>query len=73
MTLHARIKPSSKTEKVEKIDDTHFKIWVNEPAKEGKANLAALKALAKHLEIAPSRIELVSGHTSRDKVFRIIE
>ena len=67
-----RIKPSSKVEKAEEVDDTHFKVWVKESAKEGKANIAAIKVLAKHLGVAPSRIDIVSGHTSRSKVFEIV-
>ncbi|MEX2054291.1 MAG: DUF167 domain-containing protein [Candidatus Colwellbacteria bacterium] len=72
MLIYVRVKPSSRQEKVERVDDTHFKIWVKEPAKEGKANIAVIKLLAKHLDMAPSRIELVSGHTSRDKVFKLL-
>ena len=71
MTLYIRVKPSASVDKVESVDDTHFKVSTKAPAKDGKANLAAIKLIAKHLGIAPSRIELVSGHTSRDKVFEL--
>ena len=70
MTMHVHIKPSS-NDRVERVDDNHFEIYVSAPAKEGKANLASIKLLAKHLDIAPSRIEIVKGHTSRNKVFEI--
>ncbi len=72
MILYIRVNPSASVNKVEEIDDTHFKISLTVSAKDGRANLAAIKLLAKHLGIAPSRIELVSGHTSRDKVFVVV-
>ena len=40
---------------------------------DGKANVAVTKLLAAHLGIPARRLELVAGHTSRDKVFRITD
>ncbi|MGV0798433.1 DUF167 domain-containing protein, partial [Mycolicibacterium elephantis] len=37
----------------------------------GKANEAVVKVLARHLDVAPSRLRLVSGRTARIKRFRI--
>jgi hypothetical protein len=38
---------------------------------DGAANRAVIGLLAETLRIAPSRIELVRGATSRNKVFRV--
>ena len=38
---------------------------------DGKANAAVIKLLAKALGVAKSRLVLVRGATSRDKLFRI--
>jgi hypothetical protein len=46
-------------------------VYVREPALEGKANEAVVKLLAKHLGVAPSRLDLVSGASSRVKRFRV--
>jgi len=34
---------------------------------EGKANRALIKFLAKQLSVSPSAVEILSGHTSRQK------
>jgi len=37
----------------------------------GKANAAVVKALACHLGVPPSALEVTSGRTSRDKMIRV--
>lgn len=71
MKLFITVKPKSKEELVEKIDDTHFFVRVKTPAREDKANEAAIKALARYFDLAPSQVEIVSGHRSRRKVVAI--
>ena len=44
---------------------------MSEPAEDGRANRAALRLLAEALEIPPTRITLVSGHSSRDKIVEL--
>lgn len=69
MKLFVRVKANAKTERVEPIDATHFRVSVTVPPIDGKANRAVARAVAKHLGIAPSTLVLVRGVTSRDKVF----
>ena len=38
MKIFVTVKPNAKEERVEKIDDTHFKVSVKEPPTEGRAN-----------------------------------
>lgn len=71
MKIYVRVTPNVRKERVEQIDDTHYRLWVSAPAHDGKANEAAIKALAKHFKIAKSNIELCSGHSSRRKIFDI--
>jgi uncharacterized protein YggU (UPF0235/DUF167 family) len=56
---------------VEVGDDGSLTIYVPERAVDGKANAAVAKVLARHLDVAPSRVRLVSGTTARVKRFRI--
>jgi uncharacterized protein len=71
-TLVVRVKPSSrKGPLVEVAEDGALTIYVQERAVEGKANDAVTKLLAAHLGVPKSRVELVSGATSRLKRFRI--
>ena len=46
-------------------------VRVTAPPEDGKANAAVRKLLARALGIAQSRLTLVGGTTSRDKLFRI--
>lgn len=71
MKISVQVKAGSKNEKIEKIDRVNYKIWVKAPAKEGKANLAIIKILAKHLGTAKSGIVIVSGHKAKKKIIEI--
>lgn len=72
MKIFVKAKPGAKEEKVKKIDETHFAVAVKEPAKEGRATEAIARALAGYFGVAPSRVRLLSGFVSRQKVFEII-
>ena len=66
------VKPGSKKGPlVDAGDDGSLTIYVRERAVEGKATDAAAAVLAKYLGVARSRVELVSGATSRVKRFRV--
>lgn len=67
-----RVKPGSgKGPLVEVADDGSLTVYVRERAVEGKATEAAARVLAEHLQVPRSRLELVSGATSRLKRFRV--
>lgn len=71
-TLLVTVKPGSrKGPLVETGADGALTIHVRERAVEGKATEAAARALARHLGVPPSRVELVAGATSRVKRFRM--
>ncbi len=72
MKITALVKPNSKKESVEKLADGSFRISVKEPALEGKANFAAARAIAEHFGVARSHVKIVSGLSSRRKVFDIV-
>ncbi|ADT99532.1 MULTISPECIES: DUF167 domain-containing protein [Mycolicibacterium] len=70
--ISVRVKPGSrKGPLVEAGEDGALTLYVQERAVDGKANEAVTKLLAEHLGVPRSRIELVSGATSRHKRFRI--
>ena len=66
------LKPNSRhrEEVVKNYDDT-LTVYVKAPAIEGRANAAAIKLLAKHFKVAPSKVKLVRGATSKYKIFEI--
>ena len=74
MKISVHLKPNSRhCEEVVTNDDGSLTIYTKAPAIEGRANLAAVKLLAKHYGVAPSRVKLVRGATSRNKVFEIAD
>jgi len=50
-----------------------FLVYTTTVPEKGKANEVVLKLLAKHLGIAQSKLEVVRGHTARNKTVRVGE
>jgi len=71
MNIIVTVKPNSKRPGIEQISENEYIVRVSAPAHEGKANRAVIKALARFLDIAPSRITLTRGTSSKQKVFSI--
>lgn len=72
MKISVHIKPNSRhREEVVKNDDDTLTVYIKAPAIEGRANAAAIKLLAKHFKVSPSRVKLVRGATSKYKIFEI--
>jgi uncharacterized protein YggU (UPF0235/DUF167 family) len=69
-TFAVRVTPAARRTGVEMADGV-IKISVTAPPEDGKATEAARAALAKALGVAKTRLALVRGATSRDKVFRL--
>ena len=72
MKISIHLKPNSRhREEVVVGDDGVLIIYTKAPAIEGRANAAAVKLLAKHFGVAPSKVKLVRGAASKYKVFEI--
>lgn len=72
MKISVHLKPNSRhREEVVVGDDGVLIIYTKAPAIEGRANEAATKLLAKHFGVAPSKVKLLHGATSKHKVFEI--
>lgn len=71
MKIQVTTKPNSKKTEVEKIDDTHYKVFVKAPAQEGKANEAVILALKDYFGLPKSSFTILSGLSSRQKIIQI--
>jgi len=71
MKVFIKVKPRAKVEKVVEMGGWYFEVWVKEPPIEGRANEAVRRALADYFGVAKSKVEIVSGHINRNKVFEI--
>ena len=68
--LAVRVTPGARSEGLE-IAEGKLLVRVRAKPEDGKANAAVRDLLAAALQLAPSRIELLRGATSREKLFRI--
>jgi uncharacterized protein (TIGR00251 family) len=70
--IRVNVKPNSRTEEVSREGDSLI-IRVKEPAKEGKANQAVIKLLARHFGVPQSQVRILSGLRSKNKVIEVLE
>jgi len=71
MQVFVKAKPKTTKEKIERIDENHFIVWVKEAPEKGKANEVIRKKLAEYFKISYSQIILKSGFSSKNKIFEI--
>jgi uncharacterized protein len=70
-TFSVRIQPRSSKNGVTRMEDGSLKIRLTAPPVDGAANEALIKFLSETLDLSKSQIEIVSGHTSREKRLKI--
>jgi len=71
LKIFIKTKPQARESRVEKINDTHFMVSVKEPPEKGRANEGVRKALADHFGVSKSNVEILAGHTARNKIVKI--
>ena len=71
MKIIVKTKPGAKENKIEKVDEANYVVYVKEPPINGRANVAVIKLLAEYFDISPSLIEIISGYMARVKVIEI--
>lgn len=71
MKISVKAKTNAKKESVEKINETEFVVSVKEPPVDGRANWAITRAIAEYFGIAPSRVNIISGQTAKNKIVEI--
>lgn len=69
--LSVRVTPKARRNEISLDENGGLRVHVTAAPEDGKANAAVIKLLAKALGVAKSRVVLIRGGTSRDKVFRI--
>ena len=68
--IELRVTPGARSEAMS-VEAGKLHVKVRAKPQDGEANGAVRKLLAQALGIAPSRIDLLRGATSRDKQFRV--
>ena len=72
MKIQVKVKPNSRTEEVSREGDSLI-VKVKEPPREGKANQAVIKLLAEHFGVPQSRVRILTGFRSRNKVIEVAQ
>jgi uncharacterized protein (TIGR00251 family) len=70
--IQVKVVPRASANQLILHEDGTYTARVTAPPVGGEANQAVIRLLSKHLKVAPSRIELVSGATARTKRFRVL-
>ena len=68
--LAVRATPGARSETIT-ITGTGVGVKVRAKQQDGAANTAVIRLVARALDLAPSRVELLRGATSREKLLRI--
>jgi hypothetical protein len=69
--LTVKAQPRSRTPGVEELGPDAFRVRVRAAPEKGRANAEVAERLASHLGVAPSRLTLVRGASSSQKLFRL--
>jgi len=69
--IQVKVVPKSSRAKVEELDDGTLKVWVHSAPEKGKANLEVRTLLARYYSIPRSRVKLIKGERSREKIFSL--
>lgn len=71
MKISVKVKPQAKEDKIAKTGENEYVVRVKAKAQDGKANCAVREILSEYFDIAQSKVILLKGEWSRDKIFEI--
>lgn len=69
--IEVRLRPRGGRDELIGMRDGVLRARVTAPPLDGRANRALCKLIAKRLGVAPSRVTVVRGEKSRDKLVRV--
>lgn len=70
--IPVRVTPKAAANRIAVDADGLIRVYVTTVPEGGKATAAVVRLLAKAIGIPKSRLELVRGETSREKLFRVL-
>ena len=71
MEIKVKARPSAKKAEVHKLKPGVFRVKIDAPAKENKANIRLLEIMADHFNVSLSCVRFVAGLRSKTKVLEI--
>lgn len=71
MKINVTITPNARVSAIVKLDESNYKIKVDAPATEGRANTRLVELLAEYFNVSKSSIRIIRGLKSRGKVVEV--
>ena len=72
MLIRVHVTPNAREARVVKVSNDYFEVRVDERAVDGRANKRLLEILAEHFKIQKSRISILKGTKTRNKLVQVI-
>jgi uncharacterized protein (TIGR00251 family) len=72
MLIRVYVSPNAREARVVRVSDDYFEVRVDEMAVGGRANKRLLEILADHFKVQRSRISILKGAKTRDKLVQVI-
>jgi len=70
MKFSVKLHPNSSQEKIMKISEKEYEIWIKEKPLDNKANIELIKLLKKYFK---KDIEIISGFKSKKKIIELLD
>ncbi len=71
MLIKVHVTPNAREISVTKVDESAFEVRVDERAVHGRANKKLVEIMAEHLGVPKSRVLIVRGAKTRDKIIEV--
>ena len=72
MLIRVYVTPNAREARVVKVSDDYFEVRVDERAVGGRANKRLLEILAEHFKVKKSRVSILKGTKTRNKLLQVI-
>ncbi len=69
--IRVHVTPNARESRVVKLGEADYEVKVDEKATDGRANKRLLVILSEHFGVPKSRISIVRGARSRDKILEV--
>ncbi|MHA1385542.1 MAG: DUF167 domain-containing protein [Candidatus Helarchaeota archaeon] len=71
LRIEILVKTNSKQQKILQISNNSYEVWLKSKPERGKANKELLKLLSNYFNVPESRIQIIKGIKSKNKIIRI--
>ena len=71
MKIFVSVKTNAKEDAVQSVNGSHYSVRIKASPVQGKANEALLRLMADFLDIPVSRLRIVSGFSSKQKILEV--